>query len=103
MINEKEFNSLADAEEIHRYFENNEINSLVEIICKRTNSQSQSIKETYINTSGTELNKELNSKLSGKLKDLILGCLMIPVDFDANEIHKSMKGLRTMKNYYQKQ
>ena len=76
MINEKEFNSLADAEEIHRYFENNEINSLVEIICKRTNSQSQSIKETYINTSGTELNKELNSKLSGKLKDLILRCLM---------------------------
>ena len=73
---EKEFTPLADAEEIHRYLENNEINSLVEIICKRTNSQSQSIKETYINTYGTELNKELDSKLSGKLKDLILRCLM---------------------------
>ena len=92
---EKEFNSLADAEELHRYIQNNEINSIVELICKRSNSERQEIKETYKSTYGTELDKELDSKLSGKLKDLILGCLLTPVDFDATEINKSIKGAGT--------
>jgi hypothetical protein len=91
----QEENVMMDTENIHNSLENKDISKLVEIICKKTNAQRQTIKESYLSTYGTELNKELDSKLSGNVKELIKGLMMTPEDFDANEIYLSIKGLGT--------
>jgi hypothetical protein len=86
---------MSDVEDLQKAIKDNETTKIVELICKRSNSQRQKIKEVYYSTWGTELGKELESKLSGKVKDLIKGLLMTPEDFDANEIYLSIKGLGT--------
>ena len=86
---------MGDAEEIHNSLENKEIGKVVEIICSRTNEQRIKIAEAYISNFGIDLKKEIESKLSGDAKDLVLGCLLPPVDFDAGEINKSIKGAGT--------
>ena len=91
----QEFNPMSDVEDLQKAIKDNETTKIVELICKRSNSQRQKIKEIYYSTWGTELGKELESKLSGKVKDLIKGLLMTPEDFDANEIYLSIKGLGT--------
>ena len=91
----QEFNPMSDVEDLQKAIKDNETTKIVELICKRSNSQRQKIKEVYYSTWGTELGKELESKLSGKVKDLIKGLLMTPEDFDANEIYLSIKGLGT--------
>ena len=91
----EEFNIMTDIENIHNYLENKETSKLVEIICKRSNSQRQKIKETYYSNYGTELGKELNSKLSGKIKELIEGVMMTPEEYDVNGIYDAIAGLGT--------
>lgn len=91
----EEFNVMSDIDELQNSIKDKEITKIVELICKRTNSQRQKIKEAYYSTWGTDLIKELESKLSGNVKDLILGLMMTPEDFDANELYYSMKGLGT--------
>ena len=91
----QESNDLTDIEKIHNSLENNEITKIVELICERTNSQRQSIKENYYSSYGIEILKEFESKLSGNVKDLILGLMMTSEDFDANQIYNSIKGFGT--------
>ena len=91
----QEFNVMTAIEQLQNYIKDSETTKIVELLCKRNNSERQKIKEYYYSTFGIELEKELDSKLSGKLKDFIKGLLMTPEDFDANEIYKSMKGLGT--------
>ncbi len=94
--NEKpEFDQLKDAEELHNSLENKEVEKVVEIICSRSNEQRIKIAEAYVSSFGTELSKAIDSKLSGNVKDLILGCLLSKVDFDAGEIYRSIKGAGT--------
>lgn len=94
--NEKpEFDQLKDAEELHNSLENKEVEKVVEIICSRSNEQRIKIAEAYVSSFGTELSKAIDSKLSGNVKDLILGCLLSKVDFDAGEIYRSVKGAGT--------
>ena len=92
----QEFNVMTAIEQLQNYIKDSETTKIVELLCKRNNSERQKIKEYYYSTFGIELEKELDSKLSGKLKDFIKGLLMTPEDFDANEIYKSMKGLGTL-------
>jgi len=89
------FDQLKDAEDIHTALQNKDISDIVEIICSRTNDQRQQIKETYISQFGTELKKEIDSKLSSNVKELILGCLLTPEDFDSTEINKAIRGAGT--------
>lgn len=94
--NEKpEFDQLKDAEELHNSLENKEVEKVVEIICSRSNEQRIKIAEAYVSSFGTELSKAIDSKLSGNVKDLILGCLLSKVDFDAGEIYRSIRGAGT--------
>ena len=94
--NEKpEFDQLKDAEDIHTSLENKEVEKVVEIICSRSNEQRIKIAEAYISSFGTELSKSIESKLSGNVKDLILGCILSKVDFDAGEIYRAIKGAGT--------
>ena len=91
----QESNDLTDIEKMHNSLENNEITKIVELICERTNSQRQNIKENYYSSYGIEILKEFESKLSGNVKDLILGLMMTSEDFDANQIYNSIKGFGT--------
>ena len=91
----QEFNVMTDIEQLQNYIKDSETTKIVELLCKRNNSERQKIKEYYYSSFGTELGKELDSKLPGKVKDLIKGLLMTPEDFDAHEIYDSMKGLGT--------
>ena len=96
MENDKnDFNVMSDIEELQKALKDGQITTIVELICKRTNAQRQKIKETYYNSYNVELIKEFESKLSGKIKELILGLMMTPEDFDANEMYLAMKGLGT--------
>ena len=91
----QEFNVLLDLENLNGALKNKEITKIVETICKRTNSQRQTIKENYLSNYGSDLIKEFESQLSGKVKDLIVGLMMTPEDFDAYQIYQSVKGLGT--------
>lgn len=91
----QEFNVLIDLENLNGALKNKEITKIVETICKRTNSQRQTIKENYLSNYGSDLIKEFESQLSGKVKDLIVGLMMTPEDFDAYQIYQSVKGLGT--------
>ena len=86
---------MGDAEEIHNSLENKEIGKVVEIICSRSNEQRIKIADAYISNFGVDLKKEIESKLSGNAKNLVLGCLLTPVDFDAGEINRAIKGAGT--------
>jgi annexin A7/11 len=55
----------------------------------------QNLKQMYLSSYGTELDKDLKSALSGDAEDLILGLMKTPVDFDAEQIYLSMKGIGT--------
>ena len=94
--NEKpEFDQLKDAEDIHTSLENKEVEKVVEIICSRSNEQRIKIAEAYVSSFGKELSTVIESKLSGDVKNLILGCLLSKVDFDASEINRAIKGAGT--------
>lgn len=68
---------------------------IVEIICNRKNSERQEIIEKFRSAYGKELVDELKSKLSGGLKELILGLMMTSVDYDVEQLYLSMKGAGT--------
>ena len=89
------FNSITETENIKNYIQNSEKSKIVELICKLTNEQRQSLKNQYLSSYGTELEKELESALSGDAKDLILGLMKTPIDFDTEQIYLSMEGLGT--------
>ena len=88
-------NPMADYENMKNYIQNKESTKIVEYICNLSNEQRQKFKEMYIASYGTELSKELDSALSGDAKDLILGLMKTPVEFDAEKLYLSMKGLGT--------
>jgi len=90
-----DFNVIIDIENFRNYLENKEILNIVQLVCKRSNSQRQKTKETYYSTYGKDLKEELNSKLSGNVNDLVMGLMMTPEEFDANEIHLAIKGIGT--------
>ena len=85
----------SDLENIKNFIQNSEKSKIVELICKLTNEQRQNLKQMYLSSYGTELEKDLKSALSGDAEDLILGLMKTPIDFDAEQIYLSMKGLGT--------
>ena len=86
---------MSDLENLKNFIQNSEKSKIVEFICKLTNEQRQRLKEMYLSSYGTELDKDLKSALSGDAEDLILGLMKTPVDFDAEQIYLSMKGIGT--------
>ena len=88
-------NPKSDIEILKDNIQNKEKIKIIEFICKLTNEQRQKLKDSYIASYGTDLIKELESVLSGDAKDLILGLMKTPTDFDAEQIYFSMKGLGT--------
>lgn len=86
---------MSDLENIKNFIQNSEKSKIVELICKLSNEQRQNLKQMYLSSYGTELDKDLKAALSGDAEDLILGLMKTPVDFDAEQIYLSMKGIGT--------
>ena len=69
--------------------------TVVEITVNRTNAQRQQIKEAYKASYGRDLMKDLKSELHGHLEDGILALFTDPIEYDADELRKAMKGMGT--------
>jgi annexin A6 len=65
--------------------------AIIAILCKRSNDQRLQLKDTYTKMFSKDLVKELHSELSGHFRDIILGLMMRPADFDAWSFNKAIK------------
>lgn len=86
---------LSDVEKIKNFIQNSEKSKIVNFICNLSNDDRQKLKESYLSFYGSKLVDELNSVLSGDVKILISGAMQTSVEFDAEKIYLSMKGLGT--------
>lgn len=69
--------------------------TIINIVTKRNNAQRQEIKKTFKSHFGRDLMADLKSELSGTIEKAILGLMMTPAQFDANQLKKAMEGAGT--------
>ncbi|XP_055845783.1 annexin B11 isoform X1 [Episyrphus balteatus] len=70
-------------------------NTLIEIICRRTNDQRQEIQRQYKTHFGKDLVEDIKSETSGNFQKLLVGLLRPIVDFYCHEMCDAMKGIGT--------
>ncbi|XP_055912552.1 annexin B11 isoform X2 [Eupeodes corollae] len=70
-------------------------NTLIEIICRRTNDQRQEIQRQYKTHFGKDLIEDIKSETSGNFQKLLVGLLRPIVDFYCHELCDAMKGIGT--------
>lgn len=88
-------NPISEVENLKNYIQNSDTTKIVEFICKLNKEQRLKLKETYVASYGTELIKDLEKVLSGNVEKLVCGLIKSFIDFDAEQIYLSMKGLGT--------
>ena len=88
-------NPISEVENLKNYIQNSDKTKIVEFICKLNKEQRMKLKETYVASYGTELIKDLEKVLSGNVEKLVCGLIKAFIDFDAEQIYLSMKGLGT--------
>ena len=88
-------NPISEVENLKNYIQNSDNTKIVEFICKLNKEQRLKLKETYVASYGTELIKDLEKVLSGNVEKLVCGLIKSFIDFDAEQIYLSMKGLGT--------
>jgi annexin A7/11 len=69
--------------------------ALIKICANRTNTQRQQIKHAYKSAFGRDLIADLKSELHGKFEDAMVALFADPIEYDADELRKGMKGLGT--------
>lgn len=67
----------------------------IKFICKKTNAQRLEIRKAFISQYGQELSEYIDSKLSGNFKDCAIALFDSPIEYDAKQINKAVKGLGT--------
>ena len=92
---EKTENPISEVENLKNYIQNSDKTKIVEFICKLNKEQRLKLKETYVASYGTESIKDLEKVLSGNVEKLVCGLIKSFIDFDAEQIYLSMKGLGT--------
>ena len=87
----------ADADALKKAFKGvgRDKKAVVDITVNRTNAQRQQIREAYKASYGRDLMKDLKSELHGHLEDGILALFTDPIEYDADELRKAMKGMGT--------
>ena len=80
---------------LHNAIEENNIDTIIEIICSKSQSQIKKLNNQYETEYKVNLKETLEKKLKDELKDLIIALLQDPIEYDANEVYKSIKGLGT--------
>jgi hypothetical protein len=69
--------------------------ALIKICANRTNSQRQAIKQAYKSAFGRDLIDDLKSELHGKFEDAMVALFTEPIEYDADQLRASMKGMGT--------
>ncbi|XP_037074130.1 annexin-B12-like isoform X2 [Pollicipes pollicipes] len=69
--------------------------AIISVLCRRNNAQRQQIAVQYKSGYGRDLIKDLKSELGGKFEDVILGLMMPPYEYLAQQLYKAMEGLGT--------
>jgi len=69
--------------------------TLIKICANRTNAQRMAIKHQYKSSYGRDLIEDLKSELHGKFEDAMIALFTEPIEYDADELRKAMKGLGT--------
>jgi hypothetical protein len=69
--------------------------TIIKIIANRTQKQRVLIKESFQRQFSRDLIKDLKSELNGKLEDAILNLFKDPIEYDCEQLKKSMKGAGT--------
>jgi len=69
--------------------------AIIAICVGRTNAQRLEIVKAYKASYGRDLIADLKSELHGKFEDAILALFTDPIEYDADELRKAMKGLGT--------
>ena len=70
-------------------------NAIIEICIHRTNAQRLEIVKAYKSSYGRDLLADLKSELHGKFEDAMIALFTDPIEYDADELRKAMKGLGT--------
>lgn len=98
MVPHFNFNAENDSRDLSEALDGSGTNEqrIIDIATKRSNAQRQEIVRRYdILLLGRDLIADLNYKLSGKFRDIIIG-LMTPLnEYLCKELHKSLTGLTT--------
>ncbi|XP_063045738.1 annexin A5a [Engraulis encrasicolus] len=91
------FNAKSDAELLRKAMKGigTDEDTILMLLTSRSNRQRQEIKAAFKKAHGKDLVKELKSELGGKLEDLIVALMSPPASYDANELHKAIKGAGT--------
>ena len=69
--------------------------AIIKIVANRTQKQRIQIKESYEKQFNRDLIKDLKSELRGKLEDAIVNLFKDPIEYDVDQLKKSMKGAGT--------
>jgi len=69
--------------------------TIINIICQRTNMQRQQIKQYYISAYGRDLITDLKKELSGNFENVVVALFQTPSEFDASSLYHAMKGIGT--------
>ena len=80
---------------LHKAIEENNEDEIIEIICSKSQSEIKDLNNQYEIIYEAKLKEELEKILKGKLKDLIEALLQDPIEYDANEVYKAIKGFGT--------
>lgn len=69
--------------------------TIISVLGYRCNQQRQLLKLTYKTLFGRDLVKDLSSELSFKFKQTVLASMMTPVEYDAEQLYKAIRGAGT--------
>ena len=69
--------------------------AIIEVCIHRTNAQRLEIVRAYKASYGRDLIADLKSELHGKFEDSMIALFTDPIEYDADELRKAMKGLGT--------
>ena len=69
--------------------------AIIEVCIHRTNAQRLEIVKAYKASYGRDLIADLKSELHGKFEDSMIALFTDPIEYDADELRKAMKGLGT--------
>ena len=68
---------------------------IIEICLGRTNAQRVEIADAYKAYYGKDIREDLKSELHGDFEDTVIALFTDPIEYDADELRKAMKGLGT--------
>lgn len=69
--------------------------AIIDVICRRTNSQRQEIKIMFHQMYDRDLISDLKSELGGSFEDISIAIMLPFIEYDARELKRSMRGLGT--------